>query len=159
MSKQLKRLFLLLEISAAAALVTGCPSQLWEAESPPYAITTPVYRIAGPDDLCTLGGVFLDFYNKSEKEVVFIETCMNVFNRKTGELAFEGAGGMLSESICLLQSHERKSLCIPLDEFIWQLDSPSFIVDNFFITRIEYSDGTTWQDKVGVYTSKYGEEA
>ena len=158
MPKQFKALLILLEI-AAAVFLSSCLSQLWDAGTPPYAITKPVYRIAGPDDVCTIGGVFFDFYNKSEKEVVFIETCMNVFDSKTGNLAFPGAGGMRSGSSCNIDKTQKKNLCIPLDEYLYQIDSTSRYVDNFFISKIEYSDGSIWQDKLGIYSNSFKEEA
>ena len=107
MPKQFKALLLLCEI-AAAVLLSSCLLQLWDVGTPPYAITKPVDRIAGPDDVCTLGGVFFDFYNKSEKEVIFIETCMNVFDTQTGELAFSGAGQLTSISSCKIEKTQKK---------------------------------------------------
>ena len=158
MPKQFKGLLLLFEI-AIAVLFSGCPAQLKNAGTPPYAITKPVYRIAGPDDICTLGGVFFDFYNKSEKEVVFIETCMNVFDSKSGELAFSGAAGLTSGSECSVLKTQKKNLCIPLDEYLWQIETPSLCADNFFISKIKYADGTIWQDKLGVYANSFEQEA
>ena len=159
MIKQFKWLLLLFEIAVTAVLVSGCPSLLWNVGSPPYAISKPVYKIAGPDDVCSLGGIFFDFYNKSEKEVVCIETCMNVFNRGTGELAFSGAGGLSSGASCSVQKSQTKNLCIPLDEYLWQMETGGLCVDNFFISRIQYSDGSSWQDKLGVYAYSYSEDA
>ena len=158
MSKQFKYLLLLFEI-ATAVFLAGCHMQFWDISSPPYAITKPIYKFAGPDDVCTLGGVFFDFYNKSEKEIVFIQACMNVFDKKTSEPAFEGSVGFLSGAPCILKSREKKNLCIPLDDYLCQMENQSFVVDNFFITRIEYADGTFWQDTIGVYSSSYKEEA
>ena len=144
---------------ALAVLFTSCPSQLWNADAPPYAISKPVYRNAGPDDTCTIGGVFFDFYNKSEKEIVFIETCMNVYNSKSGELAFSGAGGLTSGAECIVQKLQKKNLCIPLDEYLWQIENTSLCTDNFFIKKIIYADGTIWQDKLGVYSNSWDQEA
>ena len=157
MPKQTKWLLLLFEI-VTAVLFAGCPAQFLDLGAPPYAITTPVYKIAGPDDVCTIGGVFFDFYNKSEKEVVFLETCMNVFDRQTGELAFPGSGSLSSKASCKIEKAGKKNLCISLDEYLFQLEANSFCVDNFFISRIEYSDGSSWQDKLGAYAKSYKEE-
>ena len=158
MPRQFKGLLLLLEI-AAAVLLSSCISQLWNEGTPPYAITKPVYRIAGPDDVCTLGGVFFDFYNKSEKEVVFIETCMNVFDSQTGNLAFPGAGELRSGAACSIEKTQKKNLCIPLDEYLWQIETSSLCTDNFFISKIKYADGSIWQDNLGIYANSYKEEA
>ena len=157
MPRQFKGLLLLLEI-AAAVLLSSCISQLWDVGTPPYAITKPVYRIAGPDDVCSLGGIFFDFYNKSEKEVVFIETCMNVYNNQTGNLAFPGAGGLHSGASYIIKQTQTKNLCIPLDEYLCQLETTSLCVDNFFISKIEYADGSIWQDKTGAYANLCSKE-
>ena len=157
MPKSFKWLLLLLE-TASALLLASCPSQLWDAGIPPYAVTAPVYKIAGPDDLCSLGGIFFDFYNKTEKEVIFIETCMNVFDSRNGELAFAGGGGFSSGSDCKILKEEKKNLCIPLDKYLWQMQIDSICVDNFFISKIKYADGSIWQDKLGVYANSYSGE-
>ena len=160
MPKLFKWLLLLFEILLAAMLVSACPSQLCKSTPPPYALSSPVYRPAQAQDACLVGGIFFDFYNKSEKEVVFIQASMNVFNKNTGELAFAGAAGLSAGSECSIQYCQTKSLCIPLDDYIWQLgDSSSFCVDNFFIRRIEYADGSVWQDNLGVYAYSYREES
>ena len=161
MSKQFKLLLLLFEI-AIAVLFSSCLTQLWDVWNvgvPPYAITKPVYRIAGPDDVCTIGGVFFDFYNKTDKEVIFIETCMNVFDKQTCKLAFSKAGGLRSGSSCSITSSQKKNLCIPLDEYLYQIGSTSLCVDNFFISKIEYNDGSIWQDKLGIYAETCREDA
>lgn len=174
MPKQFRWLLLFFEI-AIAVLFAGCLTQLWDVGAPPYAITNPVYRISGPDDACSLGGVFFDFYNKSEKEVIFIQTCMNVFDKKTKQEAFAGAVGLVCDSNCIIRQQEKKNLCIPLDDYLWQLQpssqpssqsssqpssqSSSLCVDNFFISKIEYSDGSCWQDKFGVYSNSCLEDA
>ena len=157
MPKQFKALLLLAEI-AAAMLISSCNSQLWNVGTPPYAITKPVYRIAGPDDVCTLGGVFFDFYNKAEKEVVYIKTCMNVFDLTATEPALFSSKRLISEASCLLKPNETKNLCIPLDDYLWKLKTPAICVDNFCITVIEYSDGSVWQDYTGIYSNSYKEE-
>ena len=158
MPKQFKGLLLLCEI-AGALLLAGCPLQVGKAGTPPYAITKPVYRIAGPDDVCSLGGIFFDFYNKTEKEVVFIETCMSVFNTNTGQLAFDGAGGLISGANCKIVKNQKKNLCIPLDDYLLQMENPSLCADNFFIKQIKYADGSSWQDKTGTYAYYYEKEA
>ena len=158
MPRQFKGLLLLLEI-AAAVLLSSCISQLWDVGTPPYAITKPVYRIAGPDDVCTLGGVFFDFYNKSEKEVVYIKTCMNVFDMSTTtEPALFHSKRFSSEASCVLKPNETKNLCIPLDDYLWKFETPALCVDNFCITVIEYADGSIWHDYTGVYSNSYKEE-
>ena len=157
MPKHFKWLLLLSEI-AIAFLLAGCPSQLQGGGAPPYAITKPVYRIAGPDDVCSLGGIFFDFYNKTEKEVVFIETCMNVFDKSTGELAFAGAAGLSCGASCSIEKKARKNLCIPLDDYLYQTDDLLLCPDNFFVKKIKYADGSIWQDWQGLYAYSSREE-
>ena len=159
MSKSIKRLLLVFEILVAVLLSAGCPGGLLSTGTPPYSITTPACRMAGPDDQCSVGGVFFDFLNKSEKEVIFIETCMNIFNLQSGQLAFAGAGGLSCRSSCSIPVKQTKKLCIPLDEYLWQMDFSQLCIDNFFIRRIEYADGTSWQDNFGVYAISVLQEA
>ena len=120
---QLKQRFAVLEIVVVAGLCLGCTlsgvswkSLFTKEESLPFGISKPVYRLSGPDDLCSVGGVFFDFYNKSEKEVVFINACMNMFD-SSGALAFDGAAGISSGAACKIPGNNNKNLCISLDEF------------------------------------------
>ena len=159
MFNQFKRLFLIFGTVVTAALFTGCSAQFWDEGAPPYSVTAPVYRLAGPDDICTGGGVFFDFYNKSEKEVVFIKVCMNIYDSGTGALAFAGASELTCGSSCHLQKSQKSNFCVSLDEYSLPGPDESLFIDNFFISRIEYSDGSCWNDRLGVYADLYRKEA
>ena len=159
MLKQFKWPLMVLELAVTALLVSGCPAQLWNDGTPPYAVTAPVYRLAGPDDICTFGGVFFDFYNKSEKEVIFIKICMNVFDSQSGSLAFDGAAQLSCGAQCKLQKSQKSNFCVSLDQYMCELAGQTPSIDNFYICRIEYADGTSWTDALGVYADTYRLEA
>ena len=159
MLTQFKWLLLLLELAVTAMLVSGCPAQLWNNASPPYTVTAPVYRLAGPDDICSFCGVFFDFYNKSEKEVIYIKICMNIYDSQSGALAFDGAAELTCGTQCHLQKSQKTNFCVSLDQYNFELANQTPYIDNFYISRIEYTDGTSWTDVFGVYADSYQKEA
>jgi hypothetical protein len=150
MKKQITWSLLLLETAVVVFITSGCPSMLWDITSPPYSISKPVYYS---------GGVFFNFYNKSNKTVVFVETKMNVLDAKTGSIAFAGTGCITTGAPCNIQNCAQNDFCISLNQYISNSIPSELIVENFFISKIEYSDGSCWKDYLGVYADTFCMEA
>ena len=131
--------------------VLSCSQNSSDITNPPFAVTQPEYRSSKEDDRCVLGGVYFDFYNKAESSVIRLETRMNVYDRKTGKAAFLGCGTIESGNEVLIKSREQRKLCVPLDEYITVISEEGYIIDQFYISRIEYEDGSIWEDEFGVY--------
>lgn len=157
MQKKIQGLLLLQLV--LTAFISGACSRLWDITAPPYKITKPVYRLAGPDDICNLGGVFFDFYNRSQKKIVFIETKMQLMDSLTGFPAFANTGLISTGSYCQLQSGDSKNLCISLDDFLSESPVQNLLIENFYVSKIEYADGTMWKDLLGVYADPYNTDS
>ena len=159
MKKHITWSLLMLEVAVVIFITSGCPARLWDITSPPYSISKPAYRTAGPDDLCTRGGIFFDFCNRSSKTVVSLETKMNVFDCETGAPAFSGTGCITTGSQCCIQKQTQRNFCISLDQYFADSIPSALSVDNFYISKIKYADGSEWKDYLGVYSDIFNLEA
>lgn len=131
--------------------ICGCSLFSNDNNSPKFSITKPVYKKGPVENSCLLGGVFFDLYNKSENTIIYFEVKMNVFDKETNNNAFPKVGTMKLGMNCEIQSGEMKNLCIPLDKYI-VVAKEDYVIDQFYISKICYSDGTEWQDIFGVYS-------
>lgn len=135
-------------------LLFSCSENTVDITQPLFAVTLPEYRSASQDDRCKLGGVYFDLYNKADCSIVYMETRMNVFDRKSGKAAFTGYGTIISESREVIAGGEVRNMCIPLDDYITVVSEEGYIIDQFYVSRIEYEDGREWKDELGLYAGK-----
>lgn len=133
------------------ALLYGCRGSMMDIRTPPFVISEPEYRDGTEDESCIFGGVYFDFYNWAESRVVFLEIRMNVYDRKTRKSAFPGCGTIKSGNSVLIESGEKRQMCIPLDEYINQMSEGGYLIDQFYVSRIDYEDGRVWIDELGMY--------
>ena len=136
MQKQKTWSLLMVEVAVVIFITSGCPSRLWDITSPPYLISKPSYQE---------GGVAFDFCNRSSKTVIYIETKMNVPDR----------GCITSSSPCSIQKNLQNNFCISLEEYFSNAIPSSLVIDNFYISKIRYSDGSEWKDYLGVYADYF----
>lgn len=129
-------------------IFTGCAQNQIDIRKPEFAVSVPEYR-SGSED--SSGGVYFDFYNRSGCAVTFIETRMNVYDKKTGKNAFTGQGTIKSGCDIKIKAGEKKELCVCLDEYITVQSEEGYLIDQFYISRIDYEDGRVWKDEWGLY--------
>lgn len=132
----------------------GC--KLFVQSGPEFAVSSPVYKKGKTGESCELGGVCFDFYNKSSKKVISIETKMNVYNPATKQTAFAGVGTITSSFNGEIEAGQKKEMCVSLDEYITTACDIDFLIEQFYISRILYSDGSEWKDYFGVYAQTSG---
>lgn len=142
-------------ISVISFLLTiflcGCENIESNINAPKFSISKPIYKAGKVDNYCELGGVFFNFYNKSDSDVTYIEIKMNLFDKSSKKNAFIGIGTISSEMSCSIGSGVSKQLCIPLDEYITIIPDSELLIDQFYVSTAQFSDGTVWNDYFGVY--------
>lgn len=134
-------------------LLAGCNGNQIDITKPQFTVSQPEYRSALEDPACQIGGVYFDFYNKADYSVLFIETRMNVYDRQTGKNAFTGCGTIISQNDVVIKSGQKRKMCIPLDDYITVISQGGYIIDQFYVSRIEYEDGRVWKDDFGLYAA------
>lgn len=133
--------------------IAGCSENTVDITKPLFAVTTPQYRSASEDNRCKLGGVYFDLYNKADCSIVYIQTRMNVFDRKSGKSAFTGYGTIETESEVTIKKGQTRQMCIPLDQYITVEAEEGYVIDQFYVNYIEYEDGRIWKDAFGLYAT------
>ena len=144
---------LIVLIYLSVLLLCSCNVNQIDIVRPLFSVSAPEYRSGAEDTNCALGGIYFDFYNKANCDIVFIEIRFNVFDKKTLNIAFPGYGTLTCETFIKLKSGEKKQMCIPLDDYITVLSQEGYVIDQFYISRIEYSDGRFWKDDFGLYAT------
>ena len=137
-------------IAAVFILFVSCSHT--QTLRPEFTVSTPVYKSSQEDSSCKTGGVYFDFYNRSKSKVCFMEIRMNVYDKKTGLMAFIGTGTIVSAYSVSIAAGETKKLCVSLDPYITVRNEEGYYIDQFYISRIKYADGHEWKDSLGVYT-------
>ncbi len=150
MLRNLKKLLPEIEILVLVFVLAGCTSSL-DIRQPLFTISEPVYMSHEENSACAFGGVYFDFYNKSASDVVYLETRMNVYDGESGKAAFAGQGTIITGSECLVESGLGHNFCISLDPYISRITETGYIIDQFYISRVDYSDGKVWKDEFGLY--------
>ena len=144
----------LIKISTVSFVIfffASCSGERRSLLEPEFTVSTPVYKSAEEDDRCMTGGVYFDFYNRSETDVVFLEVRMNVYESDTGKAAFLQGAQITSESEVYVKAGEKRNMCISLDSYITVAPKAPYVIDQFYVRRIVYSDGSEWRDDAGLY--------
>ena len=143
-------------VSFLLLIAAGCTQESRNLLEPEFTVSAPVYKSAAEDDRCMTGGVYFDFYNRAETDVVALEVRMNVYEADTGKSAFLQGAQITSESEVYIGTGERRNMCISLDSYITSAPKAPYVIDQFYVRRIEYADGSVWRDDAGLYASGSG---
>ena len=141
-------------VSAAVILflsfcITGCGRNTMDLRKPMYTITEPE---------CREGNVYFDFYNRAKSAVTVMEMRMNIYDKKDGKPVSQAQGTIVSESRIKIAAGEKRNICIPLNNYLAVAKGQGFIIDQFYISRINYENGKVWKDEFGIYAVS-GKEA
>lgn len=152
MSMNLKKL-----LAAVEFLLLLCSCSLKnEIKNPPYAVSNPVLEDGTGTNGCNVGGLFFDYYNKKQINVVKLEVKFCIYDKET-KLSVIKKGQISATLNSEIAGGEKRKLCIPLDSYITTFNKDRYIVDQFFVSRIEFSDGSTWEDVLGIYAINNGD--
>jgi len=121
-------------------------------ETPPFIITTPVSLLSGISYEFKYAGLSFYFLNKSEKNIENLTASFRLFDAKTQNSSFTGSNEFEITKLTFISSGENKEIVLSLDKFIYRAPAEPYEIDFFYISRIEYSDGSIWEDKYGLYS-------
>ena len=143
--------FLLTAISLLAILLSTCGDIV--PDSPPYIITTPVCELSSSNlyDF-TYAGISFKFMNNSQKIIDSITACFMLFDSKTQSNPFAGSNVFEITKLVLVSPGENSEIVLSLDSFIHIAPAEPYLIDFFYISKIHYTDGNTWEDRYGIYS-------
>jgi len=134
--------FLFLNISCVA----------FPQNSIPYAMSGEFVMEDGCQDY-SICGVDVFLLNKSNKEIENISIVFFLFD-KDGEPAYECRNKISAKIEQYIAPEESASFCISLDRFMNAIPSEPLLVDYLYLAKIEYEDGSVWEDPYGLAAFK-----
>jgi hypothetical protein len=119
--------------------------------SPPFVITAPVCELADNSYEFTHAGILFNFENKSNKDIDSITASFMLFDARTQANPFMWSNLFEIKKLIFIPSGENTRVILSLDKFIYITPTEPYLIDFFYISKIEYTDGSIWEDKYGVY--------
>ena len=121
---------------------------------------TPVpYMVAGDfvmeeaSDEYSVCGIDLLFFNQSDKAVREFSIVFFLFD-KDGEPARECSNRISFDIEKNVDARDSFSKCLSLDKYMNSFPDEPLWVDYLYVSRIDYEDGTFWEDPYGLVAFK-----
>lgn len=131
-------------------ILTGCKT--YSIDSVPYVVSGDFVMEENSADYSICGVDFL-LLNKSEKEIKKINIVFFLFD-KDGEPAFECRNKISAEIEICISGGETGLFCMSLDSFMNSIPEYLLQVDYLYLSKIEYEDGSIWEDPYGLIAFK-----
>ena len=124
----------------------------YSQETAPYVINGNFVMEDGALDYSICG---VDFYllNKSSKEIKKINVVFYLFD-KDGEPAYECRSKISGEIEKTIEAGGESNFCMSLDNFMNLVPADPLVVDYLYLAKIEYEDGSLWEDPFGLFAFK-----
>jgi len=95
-------------------------------------------------------GMNITFYNKTDKNIKLITFTFFLYD-EDGNPPFSGNNCITVDCMQEVKARETVDFCIGLDEYIAAVPEEPYQTDYLYAGRIEYEDGTVWDDPYGLY--------
>jgi len=127
-------------------VMINCKS--YSLNSIPYVLSGSFMMEADSEDYSICG---VDFYlkNKSKREIKKINIIFYLFD-SDGEPACECPNKINVEIEKSVPAESDWSFCMSLDGFMNTIPSDYLCIDYLYISRIDYEDGSVWEDPYGI---------
>lgn len=145
----MKKLFLIV-FGFLLVLLSGCKN--FSIESVPYLISGE-FVMESDSENYSVCGLDFQFYNQSVKDVKEISVVFFLFD-KDGEPAHECSNRIALDIEAKIEAGVSFKKCLSLDHFMNQFPEELLYVDYLYVSRIEYEDGTFWEDPFGLTAFK-----
>ena len=116
----------------------------------PYVITMPQCHVGSLDENYKISGIHFTMYNNSSKQIKNFSCKCMIFDTE-GNNPFIGSNCIISKFDEVISSNNERQVIINLDPYLNYVPDAPFVVDNFYISKIVYSDGSVWKDTFGTF--------
>ncbi len=117
----------------------------------PYAITEPECKIGKVENAHDFVGIHFTFFNNTEKKVNNFKFSFIVFDSSGEYSPLPGNNVISARYMQVIDSNAANDIIFSLDSYVHQIPTEPFIVDFFYISKIEYDDGSVWTDPYGAW--------
>jgi len=145
----IRRLFRFFAVSVLF-LISACKT--YSLDSIPYVMTGEFVMEENAADY-SICGVDIFLLNKSEKAIKNINLVFFLFDQD-GEPAYECRNKISLEIERKISAGEKASFCVSLDNYMNSIPSNLLLVDYLYLAKIEYEDGSCWEDPYGLTAFK-----
>jgi len=135
-----------------ALIASGC--DIRDTAKPPYAITKPVSVTGIKAGYYSLAGIEFTIYNETEKEIQAIGVSCMIYDAETKKNPLIGSNSLHFNSRMLIPPNGSQALALSLDPYVYSVPKTPWLIDFMYISSIDYSDGSSWQDSTGTYYSR-----
>ncbi len=128
----------------------GC--KCYAQDSAPYLLNGEFVMEEDVDEY-SICGIKIFLLNKSEKNICKANLAFFLFD-KDGEPALECRNKL---EFCVeenLSASESCDFCIALDKYMNSIPTENLFVDYLYLSKIEYEDGSVWEDPFGLLAFK-----
>lgn len=122
-----------------------------EIEAPPYVISDLSCKVGQVSGYYNYAGIEFDFYNKNNNTIRGFDVSCMVFDATTGTNPFMSSNIVKVAFTGNLSGESAGHFIISLDPYMYTAPLDPYIIDYFYIVKIYYSDGSTWEDNFGTY--------
>ena len=140
-NKSLNKMFPIL-----ALVLSGCMNN----QVLPYVVTEPTCRVGKLENNYDFAGIHFTLYNNTDKQIKNFSCTCTIFD-SDGDNPFIGNNCIIAKSNNPINSADNSEVIIKLDPYMNWIPEKPFIIENFYVTKIEYSDGTVWKDSIGAF--------
>ena len=115
----------------------------------PYYVQGEVSIFSDAGDF-KYAGINITFYNNAERnirKITFVLFLSGIDDSST----FSGDNRIISEYSKSIDSRSTAEFCISLDDYIAAIPDTPYQIDCLYADRIEYDDGSIWEDPYGIY--------
>ena len=123
-------------------------------ESPPFVITRPVCEINERQGYYKYAGIWFNYLNTSSVAVDEVTVSFMLYDSKTSENPFIGSNRFAITKLDILPPNVNKEIYISLDQYIYIAPVNPYLVDFFYISKIHFTDGSSWEDKYGLFKTE-----
>lgn len=131
-----------------AELFSGCTT-LSDA-SCPYIISDVEMQIGESENICQFANANFQFFNNSNKSVKNFTVSFHIFD-ESGENPFFGTNKVTAFCDEEIGAGEIRRIFVPMDSFLQVAPEKPFELDYFYVRKINYIDGSSWEDYFGLY--------
>lgn len=118
----------------------------------PYAMTAGELRFGRMEGVCSVAGVFFRLVNTSGREITAVEMTCTIYDHTWRASPFMGNNTIRSRLEVRMAAGEERELCLVLDGHVSGIpqEGKEWLVDQLYPCRIEYADGSSWSDPLGL---------
>lgn len=142
--------------SLCASIFALCLASCARYEAAPYIVSAPQQIIGEREGYFALAGVVFDLWNAARKDISSVTVSFLVYDSETDANPLNGPNLVTARFNGIVPAGSSESFAVSLDARLFTIPAKPYRLDFFTIPRIEYTDGSAWEDPFCAhYTRSY----